>query len=360
MKKTNEELFRDLGKEVIVTPFTSNSICDYFKTTQKFGTVWDEGWLSASVKSASGQRFGFVRGYEKTSSNVILSFKMRDDLLTVSTKLFDKLYAGKIIFERVDGQEAAIVKSYPSKKHNFQIELNPHKIHWQEENGEIDLHYESLGPALSWYVPSGRIPEELYYTAESFRITGKVRGEDVIGYGSLDQSFITPGIDWFASKGFLFFEETWLIWANRYPDGSTDYGIVIWGPENWNVCFYVDGGQAYAPKNNTIDVKWAEEGYPLKVDVTMDNNKFQFQWNCERRILEVKGLALWGNGQMINLAKKDKPVEGYAWNENVLFHKKNISYSFLKRALTIMTHLPDFLKNRVYGKMFASGLKDVE
>ncbi len=357
MKYTTEEKFKDFGREVIVKSFTPSSIDDYFKTTPRFGTVWYEGWLSASVNSASGQRYGFVRGYEKTSSNLMLSFKMRDDLLDVSSKLFEKLYLGKIVFDRVEGQEVAIIKSYPSK-HNFQIQLNVNKIHWQEDNGDIDLQYESLGPALSFYIPSGRIKEELYYTAEVFRITGKVLGETVIGYGSLDQAWITPGISWFSSKGFLFFEDVWLIWANRYPDGSTDYGIVIFGPENWNICFYVDGGQAYTQKNNTIDIKWAEEGYPLKVEIAMDNNKFQFQWNCERRLLEVKGMALWANGRMINLAKKEKPVEGYAWLEDIIFHKRNTPYSVLKGGTTFLARLPNFLKSRLMMKIFSKGLKD--
>ena len=357
MKKSNEEMFKDFGYEVIAAPFTPGSISDYFRTTQKKGLEWAEGWLSVSLQSDNGQRYGFVRGYEKTSSNLILSFKMRDDLLDVSSKLFKKLYTGKIVFDLTDGQEAVVIKSNPSK-HNFHIQLNVNKIHWKEESGDIDLQFESLGPAFGYYIPGGRIKEELYYTEELFRATGKVLGETVNGYGSLDQVWLPPGIDWFESKGFLFFEDQWIVWANRYPDGSTDYGLVISGPENWNICFYADGGEIYTPENNNIDIKWAEEGYPLKVDVAMDNNRLQFQWTCKQRILEVKDMGLWANGQMINLAKKNKPVEGYAWFEGILFHKRNIPYSFLKSGSGIVSKLPNSLKSHVYEKMFSRGLKN--
>ncbi len=356
MKYTTKEKFKDFGREVEVKEFTPSSIDDYYKAVPRFGTEWYEGWLSASVISASGKHYAFVRGYERESSNIILTFKMRDDLLDVSSKLIDKLYLGKTFFDKIEGQEAAIIKSPPSK-HTFQIELKVNKIHWQEDNGDVDLHYESLGPALSWYIPAGRVKEELYYTAEVFRITGKVLGDPVNGYGSLDQAWITPGISWFASKGFLFFEDVWVVWANRYADGSTDYGVVIFGPENWNVCFYIDGGKAYTPKNNTIDIKWADERYPSKVDLALDNKTFQFEWNCERRLLEVKGMALWANGRMINLAKKEKPVEGYAWVEDIIFHQRNIPYSVLKGGTTLLSRLPNSLKSRAITKMFSKGLK---
>ncbi|HQP29721.1 MAG TPA: hypothetical protein PLB81_00215 [Deltaproteobacteria bacterium] len=357
LKYSNQSLFQDYGREVIVTPFVPGSIDDYFRTTSRQGLLWDEGWLSASLQSASGKRYGLVRGYEKTHSNIIISFTMRDDLAGVSTRLFKKLYTGKIAFDRIDGKDAAIVKSYPAR-HSFEIQLGVHKIHWREEGGVVDLEFESLGPALSYYFPGVRIKEGLYYTAEVFRCTGTIRGERVSGYGSLDQAWLPRGMDWFQSKGFLFFEDLWLVWANRYRDGSTDYGVVISGPENWNVCFAVDGTEVTAPTENAVAVTWAPQGYPARVDVTMDHGQRQFQWHCQRRILEVKGMALWANGQMVNLARKEPPVEGYAWVEGITFHRKHIPYPLARFGSRCLMHLPDSLKSRIYERMFLSGMQD--
>ncbi len=39
------------------------------------------------------------------------------------------------------------LKSYPAKN-NFKIELEVNRFHWEEENGEIALHFNALGPGF--------------------------------------------------------------------------------------------------------------------------------------------------------------------------------------------------------------------
>jgi hypothetical protein len=42
---------------------------------------------------------------------------------------------------------------------------------------------------------------------------------------------------------------------------------------------------------------------------------YRFIWTCNSRLAEIKGFVLWANGQMVNTARKDTPVEGFSWTE---------------------------------------------
>jgi hypothetical protein len=201
------------------------------------------------------------------------------------------------------------VKSYPSK-HNFEINIEVNRFQWQEENGEVDLYFEALGPACRFLGPGGKINEELYYTSELCSVSGKVLGEEVSGFGGLDQSWLPHGIAWSQSKTYLYFESYWFTWANRYADGSTDYGIAGHGPGDWNLAFYVKDGQSYVSGDNEFKTKYAEEGYPLEVDIRLGSQRFK--WTCDCRLNEIKGHVLWVNGQMINTSEKNLPIKSYS------------------------------------------------
>ena len=309
MKKDIDEIARAHGAETIITPFTPNAIDEYFRTTVRFGLGWDSAWIYTSVKTAAGQRYALCRGYEKASSSLFMSSKLLEDTRSVSPRLYKRLYIGPSTFDKVPDKEMIRIKSFPSK-HNFQIDLEVNHFHWQEENGEVDLFFEALGPACRILSPGGRIKEDGYYTSELCTVTGTVLGEAVTGFGGLDQSWLPHGIAWGQCKTYLYLESYWFVWANRYADGSTDYGIAGHGPGNWSLAFYVKDGQPHVSNDNEFQIKYAEEGFPLEVDCRMGSRRFK--WTCDCRLNEVKGHVLWINGQMINREIEDLPVESYS------------------------------------------------
>lgn len=79
------------------------------------------------------------------------------------------MYIGMILFDQKHGEEKIVVKSIPAK-HNFRFDIEPGQFHWQEENGDIDLHLTPLGPALWFFTPGGKIKEDAYYTSEICRV----------------------------------------------------------------------------------------------------------------------------------------------------------------------------------------------
>ena len=262
------------GTETIISSFNP-VIEDYLRTTTRLGLGWDSAWIYAIVKTASGQRYSLTRGYEKASASMFMSCKMLDDTSEVSPRLFKRLYMGPILNQRIPDHDMVVVQSYPSK-HNFKVEIKPNRYHWQEENGEVDLHLEALGPACRIISPGGRINEEMYYTSELCSVKGSIMGEEVTGFGGMDQSWLPHGIAWTQSKTYLYMESYWLVWANRYEDGTTDYGIAGCGPGGWNLSFYVRDGQPVFSNDNEFKVEYADAGYSTEMDIRLGANRFKW------------------------------------------------------------------------------------
>lgn len=312
MNKTRDETAREVGTEVIGAPFTPTSIDEYYRETMRFGLTWDQAWLAGEVVTEDGKRYAFCRGYEKASTNLMLSQKLNPDLSKTSEKLYKHLYMGPMHFDKVEGKEMIVLKSYPAKN-NFKIELEVNRFHWVEENGEIDLYFKALGPAFRWVSPAGKTNEELYYLAEYCEITGTVLGEAVTGFGSLEHDWLPPGIGWTQGKVYKYLQDFWVVFANRYEDGSVEYGLCQYGAGNWTAGFFVEDKNPYVSMDNEFKMDWAEEGYPREGAFRMGPHKFK--WIVKSRLFEIKGNVIWATGQMINQARKDLPVHSYSWIE---------------------------------------------
>ena len=160
----------------------------------------------------------------------------------------------------------------------------------------------------------------MYYTSEQHKVSGTILGEAVSGFGGLDQCWLPAGVTWFQSKTFLNLYDYWFYWANRYADGSTDYGLAFHGPGNSNLCFYGDEGKASVSTETEVEfnIRWAAEGYPEEINIKTGSH--QFRWTCDSRATPMPQEALgWTTGRVINLSKKDLPVEG---NSNIEYHVK--------------------------------------
>jgi hypothetical protein len=149
----------------------------------------------------------------------------------------------------------------------------------------------------------------MYYTSELCRVRGTVFGEAVSGFGGLDQAWMPMGMSYFQGIVYRCLHSYWFYWANRYADGSFDYGIAFRGPGDWNLCFYVDNGKTYVSTENESKRTWAAEGYPSQVDFKTPTHQFRF--TCNSRTTPMPEFHVqWTTGHVINLAKKEKPIEG--------------------------------------------------
>jgi hypothetical protein len=313
MTKSRDEIAKEVGAVVIGTPLNVESIDHFFRTTEFFGLSYDTTWISGEVVATDGERFAFCRGYEKASTNLMLSQKLNEnDLSQKSEKLYKRLYMGPMSFDMAEGKEMVELKSYPSKN-SFFINIELDRMHWREENGEIDLHYRPLKPAFHWVSPGAKTKEELYYFAQMNEINGKVQGKEVKGYGTIETAWLPPGIGWTQCKTYKYLQDYWIVFANRYADGTIEWGISQYGAGNWNCGFFVDNGKPYVSTDNEFNMKWSDVGYPLEGNLRMGPHKFK--WVVKSRMFEIKGNVIWATGQMINLAKKESPTHRYSWIE---------------------------------------------
>ncbi|HQP31323.1 MAG TPA: hypothetical protein PLB81_08340 [Deltaproteobacteria bacterium] len=296
------------GTQTIITPFTP-VIEDYLRTTVRCGLGWDAAWFYAIVQTKKGKRYGLTRGYEKASSSNFMSCNMLDDPSEISPRLFKRMYVGFCFHEKVKDKDMVIAQSAPSK-HHFKVVIEPQRFHWQEENGEVDLHLTALGPAMRLFSPGGKINEETYYTSELCAVTGTVMGEEVSGFGGMDQAWLPHGIAWTQCKTYLYHESYWLVFANRYEDETTDYGIVGCGPGGWNLSYYVQNGVPVTSHDNEFRNTYAEAGYPSELDIRLGAN--HFKWTADCRLNEIKGHVQWMSGRMINLGEKKVPIASYS------------------------------------------------
>ncbi|MFC1822182.1 hypothetical protein ACFL9T_05710 [Thermodesulfobacteriota bacterium] len=315
MTKNSEELAKEYGIEVYTTSFTPDSLDDYSRTSNRFGLVWDQAWAYTTVTSVSGQRYAFIRGYEKAVTGMTMSSKLTEDMNMVSPRTFDHLYIGPVYFDLVEEKEMFRIKSWPARN-NFQFDVAVNRMHWQEENGELDLHWEALGPACRILTPGAKIQEDMFYTSEICEVKGTVHGEEVSGFGGFDQCWLPPGIGWTQGKIYTYVQNYWIPWANRYADGSIEYGVTTFGAGDWSVGFFVENGKPYISNDNEINMTWGDyEGDRVPLNADVRHGQHHFKWTAGSRVSKIKGNMKWVDSKMINKARKDEPVETFSWNE---------------------------------------------
>jgi hypothetical protein len=315
LKQSKDDIIKEYGVAPMVEAFTPRSLDDHSRTSTRFNLVWDQAWLYVIVADAAGQKYILIRGYEKALTGMWLTSKLNADIQQVSPRIFKEQYRGPISFDLDVETQTARIKSWPSK-HNFQIELGVDQGHWWEENGALDLHFKSLGPAMRIIDPGNGAHEGLVYTSEMFELKGTLNGEAVSGLGGLDQAWLPPGVGWTQCMTYKYIQKIWIPWATRYDDGTVEYGVNSSGEGDWHWGFYVKDGQAYLSKENIMDIQWGDVGgaeIPVAVDVRYGDHRFQ--WLPDGRADIIKGNMNWVSGKMVNTAKTAAPVETFAWNE---------------------------------------------
>jgi hypothetical protein len=312
MEKTRNEYALEYGTATMARAFTP-SLEDYWRITPMLGMIWDSGWPYARVTDKNGQSYFLCREYQKTCTNFNYVSKLQKGLESVSPSLFTRPYIGAITFEQPEPGGVIQVKSndMPGMQSKFQFEIEANHFHWLDvdgEGGKIDLQFDALGPALQFVTLGGKIRQDMYYTSEICKVSGTILGEEVSGFGGLDQAWMPPGMSYLQGKTYHYLETYWIYFANRYADGSVDYGVLIHGAGNWNMSFYVDKGKSYISTENEFQRTWGDGGYPAEVNTKTPTHHLRF--TCDSRTAPMPEFHVqWTTGKVINLAKKELPVE---------------------------------------------------
>ncbi|HYH48237.1 MAG TPA: hypothetical protein VEG38_01695 [Acidimicrobiia bacterium] len=122
-------------------------------------------------------------------------------------------------------------------------------LDWQE--GDIlDLAGRLVGPGLQVSAPDPTEP--FYYSSQLYEVQGRVLGADVDGFVFVDHSAWPPGTDWKEYCVFNHLQLGWEAFANRYEDGTIEWGHLCIGADRFSFAMVGDADGAVAL--NTVDV----------------------------------------------------------------------------------------------------------
>ncbi|KAE8331441.1 hypothetical protein BDV39DRAFT_201092 [Aspergillus sergii] len=307
--KSRDELAKTYGTDVMSSMFHP-TIDDYYRTSIKCGLVYDISWISAVLETEGGKKYLMYRAYQKNNSSKFYLQEVEKGKLP--KPINRPHYNGYIYFEKTKNGKI-VIRSYDAPE-KLQLDIEPGRYRWQEGD-DIDITYEAVGPAMRFLTLGGEIKEEIYYTVEMCKIEGTVKGEKVTGFGSLDQVWQEPGNTWHQAKVYLFVEDIWVPFFNKYKDGTYEYGHFIRGRNTWKCGYIHTDGKSTMDNDYQMDVNW-KDGNPVDIDINVGPHKLK--WVCDNVMVPPESSRphiTYAEGRMVNLNTKKEIEKYYSWIE---------------------------------------------
>ncbi|MBI4514300.1 MAG: hypothetical protein HY699_00580 [Deltaproteobacteria bacterium] len=298
------------GTRTLVRAFTPGAET-YFRTHRPHGLTHQGSWVWSCVSDDSGQQYAVTREFKVEASTLAVISRLEQGTGTDSPRLYHNLYLG-ILQHTVDREHGRVlVSSYPAKGTlGFSVAIQPQRYHHLEANGEVDLHFNALGPAMEYFCP-GELEDGLY-ASEFCEVTGSVQGKPVRGFGGMDIAWGPPGIGWTQSKIYSLLEEYWVVFVNEFEDGSREYGVAVDGTGDFSVGFLVRNGAPQHMGGAEIAMQRSADGFPTAAEITLGSARYQFTTSA--RVAQIKGLMQWANGAMVQ-ADGPPARRRFAWIE---------------------------------------------
>ena len=308
MATERESYDESYGSKVLAEAFQP-TLPYYFRTHTPHGLVYQFSCLWCGIQDEEGNRYACMREWKTEYSMNVLISKLATDPNVVSSRIYKRLNMGMISFEKYDQQQRIHVIPWVEDQ-AFRVDIQPQHFQWRDAGGELDLAFTAIGPALKYLCPGEK--EDLLYTSEFCRVNGMLQGRKVAGFGGIDHSFGTPGIGWLQCKVYRLLEKYWIVWANRYQDGSIEYGICFDGEADFNLGFIVRNG---IPKISGCSIRMEnfEDGFPKNADVVLGEERWSFQTTA--RVSKLKGFMQWANGEMKREGETRAAEERFCWLE---------------------------------------------
>ena len=308
MPMMREPYEASFGSRVVAEAFQPN-LSYYFRTSTPHRLAYQASWLWCGIEDEGGNRYACLREWKTEYTLNVLISKLDNDPGAVASRVYKRLNMGMIDFEMDEYRQAVLVQP-PFAPGAFQITVRPQHYLWKEADGELEVEFVALGPALKYLCPGER--EDGLYLSEFCRVTGTLQGRPVKGFGGMDLAFGTPGIGWLQSKIYRLLEKYWIVWANRYEDDSIEYGICFDGEADFNAAFIVRDGTAKI-SGCSIQMENFDDGFPRQAKITMGDAPYLFETTA--RVSKIKGFMQWANGRVTRKADERRIVESFSWLE---------------------------------------------
>jgi hypothetical protein len=286
---------------------------EYFRTYRPHGLVAQGVWVVANVMDAEGNKYNLFRQYKAFDTTMTVSSMVVPGLDSNPVQLFKpgEMFIGRCSQE-MDTEKGFIeIKPFQANPKAFNIQVRPQHLLWKDADGRIDLEFKALGSALEFYCPG--ILEDDQYRSEPCQVSGTLNGQPVSGFGVIDAAWGPAGCDFNQSKVYKLLEEYWVIWMNRYEDGSMDYGVFLNGLDQFHAGFYNKNGEDHVARDSHLEVFYNEANFVKGAKFNLDDQQFEF--TTEAKVVQVASMVSWASGKVLNLSEKRVPVQSFSWFE---------------------------------------------
>jgi len=135
----------------------------------------------------------------------------------------------------------------PEAEQDFILDLRDDRMEYSEGN-LIDLAGPSCGLGMQFYNANPECP--LFYSSLAYWLEGEALGKKVEGPFFFDHVYWPAGRDWKEYVYYLDKQIGWEVFANKYDDGTIQWGHFVNGKDGFNPGVVVEGDKVIAASGN--------------------------------------------------------------------------------------------------------------
>ncbi len=121
------------------------------------------------------------------------------------------------------------------------LELTDDNVSWSEGDA-LSLTGGRAASGVSFYAPMR--DEPLMYMSQPYWVTGTVLGEKCEGPLFLDHLYFAHGLEWKEYRWYKDVQVSWNVFANKFEDGTVEFGHIVRGRQGWSAGVVVEGEEA--------------------------------------------------------------------------------------------------------------------
>jgi hypothetical protein len=208
----------------------------------------------------------------------------------------------------------------PEGEQGFVLDLRDDRMEYSEGN-LIDLAGPSAGLGMQFYNANPECP--LFYSSLAYWLEGEVLGKKVEGPFFFDHVYWPAGRDW---KEYIYYLEKqigWEVFANRYEDGTVQWGHFVNGTDGFNPGVVIEGDKVLAASGDVkCSFKLGEEGWVTALERDVDGELFEFVGGEEGWMHQFSESRRQGHDDYLAQYGKTRPlgetrnlIEGFTWLE---------------------------------------------
>jgi hypothetical protein len=263
--------------------------------------------------------------------------------IVVERKFIGPMSGGNYILTNTSGVMDLTEESRRTAKGELVRHFEPKKRHWESkgmlhDSDELPIDLTITDDQMTWAEGdalnlSGFRPtlgvqffapmrdEPLAYASTAYWLKGTVLGEPCEGPVFFDHVYFRHGAEWKEYRWYTDIQVSWNVFANKYDDGSVEFGHIVRGRQDWSVGAIVQDDEQLAMCTEVGgDFTLDDEGYVVSADYDCGSDGvWSFHGDPTQKFTGFNN-ARWGGyraqgGQTHRKGDDRKIVNGWTWLE---------------------------------------------